>query len=122
MLFLVTYLYRRIHISLHHHPVVTSHLISDYNYSLTHAHAPTKLMPIAPTNTNRQAATRRFPRSTRQLSSLRKSSESSSTSDAYTSKPDEIAFMMPTISRPTSEKGSYRVWVARPMAWPVGRL
>lgn len=87
-----------------------------------YAQAPTKLMQNAPPKTRRQAKTLFFPRSTRQLSSLRKSSDISSTSEAKIRRPAEMAFMVPTTSNPTSELGLYRVCVARPIACPIGVL
>jgi len=46
----------------------------------------------------------------------------SSTSEAKTRKPAEIAFMIPTTRRPTSESGEYKVCVAMPIAMPPGVL
>lgn len=80
------------------------------------------LMQKAPKKTKMHAYTRFLPRRTRQLSSLRKSSDMSSTREAKIKSPDEIAFMQPTTSRPTSESGLYKVWVARPIACPMGVL
>lgn len=37
-------------------------------------------------------------------------------------RPAEMAFIVPTTRRPTSELGLYRVCVARPMACPIGVL
>ncbi len=62
-------------------------------------------MQIAPNNTKKQAITLRFPLSTLQLSSLRKSSASSSIRAANTSSPEETAFMVPTRISPNSELG-----------------
>lgn len=89
---------------------------------LVYAHAPTRLIQNAPPNTSTQAITRLRPRNTRQLSSLRKSSESSSTREAKISRPAEMAFMVPTSSSPTSESGLYSECVAMPIAWPIGVL
>lgn len=69
------------------------------------AQAPTILMQKAPMNTKMQAYTLLLPRRIRQLSSLRKSSDMSSTRDAKINSPAEIAFMIPTTNRPTSESG-----------------
>lgn len=90
--------------------------------ALRYAHAPTRLMAKAPKKTSREAKTRFLPRSSFQLLSLRKSSESSSTRDANVRRPAEMAFMVPTTRRPVSEFGLYSEWVARPMAWPMGVL
>ena len=79
-------------------------------------------MQNAPRKTRMHAITLFFPRSTFQLSSLRKSSDINSTSDAKISKPAEMAFIVPTRSNPTSELGLYRVCVARPIACPRGVL
>lgn len=62
-------------------------------------------MKKAPKNTNRQANTRCRPRRYSQLSSLRKSSERSSTRDANVSSPADMAFMTPTTMSPISELG-----------------
>ena len=90
--------------------------------SPAYAQAPTKLIKKAPRNTSKQAYTLRLPLSTFQLSSLRKSSDMSSTSEAKTRNPAEIAFMIPTTRRPTSESGEYKVCVAMPIAMPPGVL
>ena len=79
-------------------------------------------MAKAPKKTSREAKTRFLPRKSFQLLSLRKSSESSSTSDANVNSPAEIAFMVPTTRRPVSEFGLYSECVARPIAWPMGVL
>lgn len=92
------------------------------NIKRDYAQAPTKLMQKAPPKTRRQAMTLFFPRRTRQLSSLRKSSDISSTREAKMRRPAEMAFMVPTTSNPTSEPGLYSVCVARPMACPIGVL
>ena len=73
VLYLITYLY---------HLINTRTDISHTRSIPSYAQAPTKLILNAPANTKKQAATLRLPRSTRQLSSLRKSSDRSSTSDA----------------------------------------
>lgn len=62
-------------------------------------------MQKAPARRMRQARTRRFPRRTSQLSSERKSTATSSTREAYTRRPAEIAFMVPTRMRPKAESG-----------------
>lgn len=94
----------------------------EYPSGTIYAHAPTRLMQNAPANTSTHAITRARPRNTRQLSSLRKSSESSSTSEAKISSPAEMAFMVPTSRSPTSESGLYSECVAIPIAWPIGVL
>lgn len=73
-------------------------------------------MQKAPKKTSRQAKTLFFPLRIFQLSSLRKSSDINSTSDAKVSRPAEIAFMTPVTMSPVSESGLYRVCVAMPMA------
>lgn len=91
-------------------------------YESSYAHAPMTLIPNAPRKTRMHAYTLRLPRRIRQLSSLRKSSESNSTREANTRRPDEMAFMIPTKRRPTSEPGSYKVCRISPNAWPIGVL
>ena len=76
---------------------------------IAQAKAPTNAIPNAPAITYIHAIIRFFPVNTRQLSSLRKSSARSSTRPANTSRPDEIAFIIPTIKRPVWLLGEYRV-------------
>jgi hypothetical protein len=61
-----------------------SRLMSNYKNTLilAQAHAPTKLIAMAPSTTHEQAPTRRKPRSVLQLLSLRKSTTRSSVSEA----------------------------------------
>jgi hypothetical protein len=101
-----------------------SRLTSNYNNTLilAQAHAPTKLIAIAPSTTHEQAPTRRKPRSVLQLLSLRKSTTRSSVSEAYINRPAEMAFMMPTSKSPDPESGLYEECKARPIAWPIGVL
>lgn len=94
----------------------------EYPSGTVYAHAPTRLIQNAPANTSTHAITRLRPRNTRQLSSLKKSSESSSTREAKISSPAEMAFIVPTSSSPTSESGLYSECVAMPIAWPIGVL
>jgi hypothetical protein len=70
------------------------------------AQAPIKLIPNAPAKTNKQAQTLLLPLKTVQLSSLKKSSLIKSTKLVNVNKPDEIAFMIPTMRRPTCEPGA----------------
>lgn len=86
----------------------------------TQAQAPTRLIKIAPNSTNKQANTLFLPRITTQLWSLKKSSASSSISDANTSSPAEMAFIVPTSTSPNSDVGLYSWCVASPIAWPSG--
>ena len=77
---------------------------------------------MAPRRTRIQAATRFFPRRVAQLWSLRKSSATSSINDAKMSRPAEMAFIVPTSTRPKTESGLYSVCVPIPIAWPIGVL
>ena len=62
-------------------------------------------MQAAPNKTKRHATTLLRPLRMPQLWSLKKSSASSSIRAANTSRPDEMAFMVPTRIRPNSEPG-----------------
>lgn len=84
------------------------------------AQAPTNAINPAPATTAAQASTLLLPLSTPYDRSLKKSSASNSTSPAKSNNPLLTAFIIPTINKPASPAGSYRLCTTNPIACPNG--